>query len=107
MHEKLGITRHLESLMALTVIAVSAACSGGEGEGRQSGSGLTESSTGGKSGSGNPGGPVPVIGGSPGSIGVVIGGSSTTGQAGTGPTSTGPVCNAETRAGKRVPVDLH
>jgi hypothetical protein len=108
MHDKRGVTRHLDSLMALLAIAVSA-CSGGEGDGRQSGSRLAETSTGGTSGSGNPAGPVPVIGGTPGAnpgIGVVIGGSSTTGQAGTG-TSTGPVCNAETRAGKRVPVDLH
>jgi hypothetical protein len=108
MHQQRGVTRHLHTLMALSVIAGSAACSAGEGDGRQSGSSLTVSSTGGQSGSGSPGGQVPVIGGTPGvggSIGVVFGGRSSTGQAGT--TSTGPVCNAETRVGKRVPVDLH
>jgi hypothetical protein len=110
MHDKPGATLRIENLRALVVLAALTACSAGDPDGRQAGSSLTKGDTGGTSGSGGPAGPVPVpaIGGNPGASGgisVVIGGSSTAGAATAVPT--GPVCNAETRVGKRVPVDLH
>ena len=105
MHDKTVGCRHpLGSLMAWIVIAGSSACSAGAE------SPSIASSVSGSPNTGTGGAPVvvpapaPVLGGSPGSSGVsvVLGGNSATGQAGTG-----PVCNAETRTGQRVPVDMH